>query len=55
MYPQFYKVVNIHTHEISGWIFNPEFSMRFPHIGGMEVDVQFDLDNLELKNGEEPE
>ena len=56
MEPQFYKVVNAHAHEISGWkILSSIIHVCAPHIGGMNCDVQSDLVTPEFKNGEQLE
>ena len=56
MAPQAYKVVNTHTHEISGWkILSILIHVCAPHIGGIDGDVQYDLSTLVLNNREQLE
>ena len=50
---QSYKVVKTHDHEISGWtIISRLIHLHAPHLGGMNGDIQSDLDTLAFKNGE---
>ena len=56
MTPQSYKVVSTHYHEISGWnILSIIIHSRYPHLGGMNGDVQKNLATLALNNGEQLE
>ena len=56
MEPQAYKVVSTHAHEISVCtILSRIPHSRAPHIGGMNGDVQSDLDTLAFNNGEQLE
>ena len=56
MATQAYKVVNTHANEISGWtILSRLLHVRAPNIGGMNGDVQYYLETLELKNVEQLE
>ena len=50
--PQSYKVVNIHSNEISGSkILNRLLHSHSPNIGGMSCDVLSDLSTLALRKG----
>ena len=56
MAPQAYKAVNTHAYEIPTWkLLSRLIPERAPHIGGMNGDVQFDLDTLAFKSGEQLE
>ena len=53
MAPQAYKVFSTHAHEISGWkILSRLLHSRAPNLGGINVDVKFDLSTLAFKKGE---
>ena len=50
---QAYKFVITHAHEIYGWTsLSIILHSRYPHIGGVTGDVQYDLATLAFKNGE---
>ena len=56
MVPQAYKIISTHYHEILGWkILSRLIHSRVPHLGGMKIDLQFDLATLAFKNGEQLE
>ena len=56
MAPQACKVVSTHAHDISRWnILSRLLHSRAPHLGGMNGDVQSDLDTLAFRNGEQLE
>ena len=56
MTTQAYQVVKNHAYKISGWkILSRLILSQVPHIGGINGDVQSDLSNLALKNGEQNE
>ena len=56
MAPQAYKAVNAHTHEISVCtILSRLIHSRTPHLGGMNGDIQSNLDTLSFKNREQLE
>ena len=51
MAPQYYKVVNTHAHEISGWtILSRLLHARAPHLGVMNGDAQSGLAILAFNN-----
>ena len=53
MVPQSYKVVNTHSHEISGRnILSRLLHARTPHLGGNNSGFRSDLAALPLNNGE---
>ena len=56
MAPQACKIVSTHAHEISGWtILSRLLHSLAPHLGGMNVYVQYDLATLAFRNGEQLE
>ena len=56
MAPQAYNFFRTHAHEISGWaIFSILLHSHYPHLGGMNGDVQSDIATLAFKNGEQLE
>ena len=56
MATQSYKVVSTHAHEISGrTIISRLLHSCATNLGGMNVDVQYDLATQELNNGEQLE
>ena len=56
MVNQAYKVLNTHAHEITRWTtLSRTINSCATHLGGMDGDVQSDLDILTIKNGEQLE
>ena len=56
MEPQAYKVVITHAHEIPVWKNIPRlFHEHATNLGGMNVDVHYELSTLEFNNGEQLE